>query len=254
MMNKSITDIFYGLHKTIRKHSPELLTGIGIGGMITTIGLAIKATPRAMQHIDDCKQINGDNAKKIDILKYIWKDYLPMTISGIASISCILGASAVNNKRNAALATAYSISESALQIYKDKVIETIGEKEEQKVRDAIAKDKIDKNPVVTREIIVTEKGNTLCYETLSGRYFKSDMETIKKAVNEINRRMIGEMYISLNDFYDEIGLTNTKIGDEIGWNVNRKMLELTYSSQLASDGTPCLVIDYIELPRYDYDK
>ncbi|MFR8351429.1 MAG: DUF6353 family protein [Blautia obeum] len=44
------------------------------------------------------------------------------------------------------------------------------------MKDAVAKDKVEKNPVVTREVIITEKGNTLCYDAISGRYFKSDIE------------------------------------------------------------------------------
>lgn len=117
---------------------------------------------------------------------------------------------------------------------------------------ANAKDKVEKNPVVTREVIITEKGNTLCYDAVSGRYFKGDIEKIKKAECELNRQMRDEMYISLNDFYYEIGLDNIKLGDELGWNIDDGYIDLSFSSQLASDGTPCLVIDYTIAPRYDF--
>ena len=127
-----------------------------------------------------------------------------------------------------------------------------GEKKHETVKDAIAKDKIEKNPIAMQEVIITEKGNTLCYDVLSGRYFKGDIDKIKKAENELNRQMRDEMYISLNDFYYEIGLENIKLGDELGWNINEGYIDLSFSSQLASDGTPCLVIDYAVAPRYDY--
>lgn len=255
MKYEGLTKMFYNVGKTIRQHSPEILTGIGIGGMLTTTVLAVQATPKALEKIKlEKKEKQVDKLGKIEILKKTWKYYIPSLITGCISISCIIGASAVNTKRNAALATAYSLSESALKLYRDKVIETIGEKDEIKIRDAVAKEKINKTPIVSKEVIVTEKGNTLCFDTISGRYFKSDMETIKKAVNAVNHRMLSEMYVSLNDFYDEIGLPSTKIGDDIGWNVNRKMIELSFSSQLATDGTPCLVVDYMEMPIYEYDK
>ena len=86
----------------------------------------------------------------------------------------------------------------------------------------------------------------------SGRYFKSDIEKIKKAECELNRQMLDDMYVSLNDFYYEIGLDSVKLGDELGWNVDSGYIDLSFSSQLASDGTPCLVIDYSVAPRYDY--
>lgn len=94
--------------------------------------------------------------------------------------------------------------------------------------------------------------NTLCYDAVSGRYFKGDIEKIKKAECELNRQMRDEMYISLNDFYYEIGLDNIKLGDELGWNIDDGYIDLSFSSQLASDGTPCLVIDYTIAPRYDF--
>jgi hypothetical protein len=60
------------------------------------------------------------------------------------------------------------------------------------------------------------------------------------------------MYISVNDFYYEIGLGNTKIGNDLGWHVDNGLIDLEFSSQLADDGTPCLVLDYRVAPRYDY--
>lgn len=75
---------------------------------------------------------------------------------------------------------------------------------------------------------------------------------MKKAENELNRRMRDEMYISLNDFYYEIGLNRTSIGDELGWNIDNGYIDLSFSSQLADDGTPCLVIEYCVEPRYDF--
>lgn len=55
-------------------------------------------------------------------------------------------------KRTAALATAYKLSETALTEYKEKVVETIGEKKEQLVRDKIDKDHIDKDPVSKKRL------------------------------------------------------------------------------------------------------
>ena len=58
-------------------------------------------------------------------------------------------------------------------------------------------------------------------------------------------------YISLNDFYDELGLEHTSIGHELGWNVYH-LLELHLSPQLTNEDRPCVVIDYVYPPKYDY--
>lgn len=252
-MGKDIGKAFLSLKTSIRKHSPEILTGIGIAGMITTTVMAVRATPKALILIEERKEeLGAAKLETVDFLKTTWICYVPAAITGTLSIACLIGANSVNLRRNAALATAYTLSESALKDYQAKVIEMFGEKKNEAVKDAIAKDRVEKNPVANREVIITEKGNTLCYDVLSGRYFKGDIDKIKKVENDLNRQMRDEMYVSLNDFYYEIGLDNIRLGDELGWNINDGYIDLAFSSQLASDGTPCLVIDYSVAPRYDY--
>ena len=252
-MKKEIAKSFLSLKTAIKKHSPDILTGIGIAGIITTTVMAVRATPKALILIEERKEeIGAEKLEAMDMVKTTWACYIPAAITGTLSVACLIGASSVNARRNAALATAYTLSESALKDYQGKVIEMFGEKKNEAVKDAVAKDKVEKNPVVTREVIITEKGNTLCYDAISGRYFKSDIEKIKKAECELNRQMLDDMYVSLNDFYYEIGLDSVKLGDELGWNVDSGYIDLSFSSQLASDGTPCLVIDYSVAPRYDY--
>lgn len=263
-MKPNLSRIARGVRTAIIKHSPEILTGVGIAGMVTTTVMAVRATPKALELIDEEKLERADNDENFiygstplpikDVIKLTWKCYIPATITGCLSISCLIGASSVNLRRNAALATAYTLSETALKEYRGKVVEVIGDKKEQAVRDAVAKDKIDQNPVTNREVIITEKGNTLCYDVTSGRYFKSDIDKLKKIENELNRQMRDDMYISLNEFYYEIGLSSTSIGDDLGWNIDNGYIDLNFSSQLADDGTPCLVIDYQVAPRYEYDR
>ena len=131
------------------------------------------------------------------------------------------------------------------------MIETIGEKKEQGIRDAVAKDKMKKDPVVDKEVIITGRGSSLCYDSIS-RYFECDIETIRKAENTINKKLLNEMYVSLNDFYYEIGLRPSDIGDDLGWNIDDGLVDLYFSSQIAEDGRPCLVINYRIAPRYDF--
>lgn len=249
----------------LKKHSPGILTGIGIAGMIATTVMAVKATPKAMSLIEEAGYKKGSDENpimdmeytpltKLEIVKVAWKPYIPAIVTGVGSIACLVGASSVSARRNAALATAYTISETALREYKDKVVETVGEKKEKSIRDAIAKDKIDKNPVQKNEVVLTDGGATLCYDELSGRYFKSDIEKLRRAANELNHQMLSDGSASLNDFYYLIGLDNIKIGDDLGWDTRMNLLDLDFSSQLTSDGKPCLVLQFSIAPRYDYYK
>ena len=263
MNTSGLTKIVKAVQKAAKKHSPEILTGLGIAGMVTTVIMAVKATPKALQKIEEAgeERYKNDMENKtftpmttVDKVKVAWRCYVPAAVVGVASIGCLVGASSVNVRRNAALATAYALSESTLKEYQEKVVEQIGEKKEREVRDAIAKDYVDKNPVENAPIIITEKGNTLCLDKLTGRYFKSDMDTLKKAENELARQMRYDSYVSLNEFYDLIGLDHIDIGYDLGWNIDRGYIELEFSFQLASDGTPCLVMSYRVAPQYDYSR
>lgn len=251
------------IKSSLSKKSPEILTGIGIAGMITTTVLAVKATPKALDLIAAAEEEKSvydeanDDWKTIPLtaketIKATWKCYLPSVVTCTASVACLIGASSVNAKRNAALATAYALSETALKEYKEKVIETIGEKKSKNIDEAIAKDRIEKNPISKNEIFITGDGDTICYDSISGRYFTSNIDKLKKIENELNRRLIDEMYISLDDFYDEIGLAHTKLGNQLGWNVDRGLIELHFSAQLAENDRPCIVVDYHIAPYYDY--
>jgi len=253
MKKTELLKMIKSTQRSLKKHSPEILTGIGIAGMITTTVIAVRATPKALALIEEKKQTEEtEDLTPTETVKTTWKCYVPATITGILSIACLIGAGSVNHRKNAALATAYSLSESALKEYSGKVVEMVGDKKEQKIRDELAKDKVEHNPVRDKEVIITDKGDTLCYDVISGRYFKSDIDKIKKSVNELNRRMITEMSISLNDLYYELGLDNVLIGDELGWNIENNLIDLSFSSQLAKDETPCLVIDYKTVPKYGY--
>ncbi len=252
MGKHSLTSVTKTVRLAMKKHSPEILTGIGIAGMITTVIMAVKATPKALVLIEDKKdELGVDNLTAIETVKSAWACYIPAAVIGSISVFCLIGSTSTNLRRNAALATAYTLSESTLREYQEKVVETIGEKKEQTIREAVSKDKIANNPV--RDVILTDKGgNTNCYDVLSGRYFKSDRDTINRIVNKLNRQMRDEMYVTLNEFYYELGLDETKMGDMLGWNIDKGYIDLEFASHLDANGTPCLVIDYRIAPVYDY--
>lgn len=240
----------------LERHTPEILTGIGVAGMVTSTVLAVKATPKAYLLVNDRKdELEVEKLPVTELVKTTWKCYIPAAVTCGASIACLVGASSVNFKRNAALATAYKLSEAALSEYKDAVIETIGEKKEQSVRDKVAEERLKKNPVSKSEVIVTGNGTTLCYDPVGNSYFKSNIQQIESAKNKLNARMLSENYVSLNDFYDELGIGPTKLGDDLGWDIYKDgLVDIAFSSQLAEDGTPCLVMDYSVAPRYEYYK
>lgn len=258
--------IFKDFGKAVQKHSPEILTGIGIAGMISTTVLAVRATPKAVLLIENAKRkkkFEGEEPEltKIETIKVAWKPYIPAAITGTASIACLVGASSVSLRRNAALAAAYALSESTLADYKDKVVETFGEKKAQEVDTAVAKGQLERTPVVEENIIDTGRGTTRCFDPYSGRYFWSDIEFIRRAVNNLNERLLFDECISLNEYYDEIGLEETCdiTGEALRWTIdpdssNKGLIELKFTSHLDSNKQPCLVVNFVKPPVYSYRR
>lgn len=254
MSKSNLAKFFKGAQRYVSKHSPEILVGLGITGMVTTTVLAVRATPKAIKLIDQKKkEEHKDSLTPVETIKTTWKCYVPAAVTGVTSAACLIGASSVNARRNAALTAAYKLSETAFTEYREKVVETIGEKKEHAVYDKIAQERVEKNPIGTSEIIVTEKGNTRFLDGTSGRYFTSDIEKVKQIVNDINNRLLTDFcgYVTLSEFYDELGLRHTDISDSIGWTAEKGQLKIHYSAQISpEDGVPCIVLNYIEPPQY----
>lgn len=249
VINMDIKKLRNNVVNAISDKSPEILIGFGLAGMLTSTVLAVKATPKA---IDILEQENRE-LSKVDKVKLTWKCYAPAAIGYCASAACIIGANSVNSKRNAVLAGAYKISEAALLEYRDKVTEVLGEEKEKEIRDSIAEDRVRKTER-KGEVIVAGKGDTLCYDMHSGRYFKSNMDEIKRKLNEINYKLMQDNILSVNDFYDQIGLDPINTGYDFGWLVDDGLIQLYFTSILTEDGQPCLAVHFDNMPRMGYDR
>lgn len=234
------------------RNSPTILTGLGVSGVVTTTILAVRATPKALYLIEEENACRIDYDKELlrgtEIVKLTWKLYLPAILSGAATIACIISANNIHLRRNAALVGLYTLTETTLREYQDKVVEMIGKGKEEKVRGEIAQDKLNSNPVDGNTVFLTGNGETLFYDSLSGRYFKSDMEFVRKTVNDFNELLLGEMYQTLNEWYDLLGLEGVEMGKNVGWEANSGLLKLDYSAKLAKS-VPCIVIAYRQLPK-----
>lgn len=251
-MNKqTIVNVFKGVSKVTKQHAPELLIGMGITGMIVTTITAVKVTPKALQMVDEREIKENKRLTKMEIVETTWKCYIPPAITGVCSIACIIGANSINTKRNAALAAAYAISLQDFADYKKKALEVVGVKKEQEIHDAVAKEKVETDHVAMMPLIHTGVGDVPCYDYLTKRKFESDMETLRKAENTLNKRLRQEDYLTLNDFFEEIGLEDTDecIGDTMGWDMLNGYIDLNFTSMLV-DGVPYLVLGHNNPPRY----
>lgn len=255
-MKTSFKTLMSNAGKSIERHSPQILLGVGIVGIGTSIVLAVKATPKAMELIEQKKEEKQvEKLTAVETVKTTWKCYIPTAVTTVCTIMCLVKSNSEHTKRTAALATAYEFSRTALEQYKDKVVKVVGEKKAEEVKKEVAKEKVEE---VTKQngptIVMMDNNDVCCIDSLSGQMFSSNIDKIKKAENEINYTLLNESYTSLNAFYSLIGAESTRLGSELGWNIDFGKLEISYTTQISENGKPCLVIEYNILPRYEYWK
>ena len=231
----------------VTEKSPEILVGFGLAGMLTSTVLAVKATPKAL----DILAQEEEDLTNFEKVKKTWKCYVPAAVGYCVSAACIVAATSTQSKRHAVLAGAYKVTETAFIEYRGKVKEMIGEEKEKEVRDSIAKDRVEDKPVIINR---SGKGDFLCYDMLSGRYFESDIDKIQKVVNEMNYKLLNDNILSLNEFYYELGIKGTSYGAEQGWVVDKGLIEVSFSSILSEDDEPCIVLHFDNPPQYGFDR
>lgn len=219
----------------IKKNS-SLLLSVGAGiGVVSTAYLSAQAGFRTAHRLEseDSKMELKERAR------LVWRLYVPAGVAGAATIICVVRIKHVDARKTLAAQTALAVSQRAYESYRAQVVEELGDKKDQLFLAKVAEKQIKDNPPTT---IIAGSGTVLCCEAFTGRYFNSDMETLNKAVNEINARMLKHDYATLDDFYYEIGLENTMVSGQAGWE-SSKLLSLEFSSVL-SQGKPCLMFDY----------
>ena len=240
---------------TLDKNAPTILTGVGAAGVISTSVLAAVETPKAMRAIEKADAEKGEPLTRMEMVKTAAPCYIPAALNGALSIACIIFSHKMSMGRYAALAAAYSLTETSYKEFREKASEFLTEHQEQKVLDEIAKDHVLANPPKESTIITVgnKTGQTLCYDSVSGRYFMSDIEVLRKAEHCLNKRLMDETWVSLNTLYDMIELDPISIGDDLGWDVMQDgLIDMGFSSCLTDDGTPCLTINLRINPRRRY--
>lgn len=235
--------------KFVADNSPLILTAMGVTGTLTTAYLTGKATFAAADKIEAEELIKNRKLSTKEKAKLVWPLYIPPAVTAFSTCTFIITANRIGTRRTAALASAYALSERAFEEYKDKVVEKIGEKKEDEIRSEIAQDRINRLDD-SRIVVYTDTEKMLCLDTFSNQVFYSDIETIRRAENDINAQILHSDYATVSDFYSQIAaedLNDTSVSGEMGWNTDKR-LEVHYSSCLYKDKTPCLVIDYATLP------
>lgn len=275
MKNKLIST-FAKVKIKVVKHSPEILTTVGVVGVVTSAVMACKATRKldgiletAKDDVEKIKDLSTDSGmvdytaedgQKDLAITYVQtgakivKLYLPSIALGVVSLTCMLSANKILQKRNAALSAAYFVLDKSFKEYKGRVVERFGEEVEKEIRYNIRKSTegetyTDKDgnvidlPADEKVIDALEYSEYARFFDEGSIYWKRDSEYnmvfLKSQQQYCNDLLISRGHLFLNEVYDMLGIPRTKAGQVVGWIYDTK--------------TP-VGDNYVDFGIYDMDK
>lgn len=244
------------LSMKFRKHSSTILTVISAVGVITTAVLAVKATPKAIDILNENTGWTHEGVIEeptiIEKAELCWRCYIPAAMVGLSTIVCIFGANGINKKRQAALVSAYGLLRTSYNEYRNKVADLIGEDGATEVHKAVVEDKLkDRN-------IKVEDGKMLFYDYFSGQYFSKTMAELIDAEYQMNRKFAVRGYVTIGEWYDLLGLTNDMFNDVLGWSLDNeddsefRWIDFEHELTKMDDGLECYIVHMIYPPSADF--
>lgn len=234
---------------TLQKHSPTILFGVGIAGVVATAVLASRATLKLDDVLGDHRAdmndvdristqgtIPEEEVQKIKVMVYaktthrIMKLYGPAVGVGALSIVALTGSHHIMSKRNAGLAAAYSAVDKAFGNYRARVQEDLGEDAD---RDFMygkeTRETTTVNKAGTEKIKTTVHADSEAGPSMYAKLFGPDTSQswspeaglnvmfLKSHQNYANDKLQARGHVFLNEIYDALGLDRTPAGQIVGW-------------------------------------
>lgn len=252
MKNKIIKTIGFKL----KKHSPEILIGLGTIGTVASTVLACKATTKVGEIIKskntqveqvhqcfedkECKYNEEDARKDLTIIYTqtgikLVKLYLPSIILGTLSLGTIITSHNIMRKRNLALAAAYTAIDGGFKRYRSNVVERFGEDVDKELRLGLKQKEIETTTVdkngneKVKKEKVTELSNPLdgisdfarFFDEATSSFYRKDPEYnlmfLRRQQDYANEKLKAQGYLFLNEVYDMLGIPRSKAGQIVGW-------------------------------------
>ena len=241
-----------GMLTLAKANATPISTAMVILGMVSAVVLAVKAGKESVEDIEEAKEeLETDELTFGEIVRATWKRFLPVFLILGLSIACLVVNMNRMMKRYAALSTAYALSENYLRDYMETTKETVGAKKEQQIRDDVIDKPVKDHPFdkeAERGIVETGKGNTLFYDAITTRFFRSSMDKVKAAERDLAGIYATEDVVYLDDYTNALGLGKySECGNYLGWQKTGKFdgsenLMFDYSSGLTASGEPYVAI------------
>lgn len=249
------------------QHKSGICMWLSLASLVTTVICVADEAPKAKEALKKLHEKQEEEGVELTKPAKIWEDtktvapiVWPAAVSFVATAGFEIAGHNADAKTIASLELVAESMRRKTAYYRRAAIEEFGDKADQRIRDRANKDIIEdekkkniKHESVPEEVICANPALALVYDVQTGRYFNATQADIQRAENELNRRVYSEMWVSINDFYYELGIKGIKLGEQLGWNAdNPPRFECTFDACISEDGRPCLVLTYDIDTRYRY--
>ena len=231
-----------------QKHSPTILFGVGVVGVVATAVLASKATLRleetlieGQEKVKIAEELLADETSSYDQadydhdMRYIYirnamqvcKLYAPAIVVGLGSLASLTSAHHILNKRNAALGIAFATLDRTYKEYRERVREEVGPEKEDLFHKGLVEEEFKAasgKKVKARRRVQTQSSNGSFYSRVFDEKnvnWKGNpgenylfLSAHEKFANDLLR---ARGFVFLNDIYDQLGFERTSCGQVVGW-------------------------------------
>lgn len=246
---------------SVRKHSPEILLGVGIVGTVVGAVLACKATTKVsgimektkkdIAQIHECaknpnlvEEYTEEDKKKALTIVYVKtglelvKAYAPAVAVEALSITSLLASHHIIRQRNVALAAAYTAVDRGFKSYRSRVVDRFGEELDRELRFNVKAEEVDEKvttedgkETTEKRTVMTAKTNkhdeyTRCFDCGCNGWSKDaefNLMFLNHMQTECNKILRDQGYLFFNDVLDKLGYPKTSIGQVTGWVYNKKV-------------------------------
>lgn len=197
-----------------KRNASTILTCLGALGLVGTVVLAVRDTPKAMRALTDAKVEKGSTElTRLEAVRAAAPVYLPAAAVGTGTLVCIFAANMLSRKQQATLIGAYAALDQAFRNYREKAVLFGGPQLDRAITDAVTdeeQDMEDNRPPWNEK-------QTFYLEGYPG-FFEKTMEEVRTAEYILNRNFVLKGSATFNEFLRFLGLDDLGgKGDIIGW-------------------------------------
>ena len=230
----------------------NILIGAGIGGLIFS-GIQLFNIGKKHANLYSDKLIS-----RKEKIKSTWKSYIPVAINIVTSSGAIIAGAIGLNNSIIATSTLVGVTQNALASYKSAVADTVSNEVKDTIQEKANKKAMDSDDSKPSPKDICQLDEMMCYDSYAGRYFYSNIVSLERAINNVNRDIMNYDSCSLNEFYSYLDIDSSDIGNIVGWTTKEYSrsgdgLAIVYRYEKSKHGYPVLVFSYTSDPVYNFN-